>query len=153
MPAAMLSFYLRSCYVENRLVRGELELAGRRLNLADVKQDISIVAAVNDHIVLWDSSYATTRFVPGGVRFVLSSGCHIAGVVNPPGPKAWYLAVGSAPDTAEKWRQAASKHAASWWEDWAVWAAERAGAMIKPPKTSSRKHPVLGDGPRDYVRA
>jgi polyhydroxyalkanoate synthase len=26
------------------------------------------------------------------VRYVLSSGGHIAGIVNPPGPKAWYEA-------------------------------------------------------------
>ena len=35
MPAAMHSFYLRTCYLENQLARGEMELAGVRLNLDD----------------------------------------------------------------------------------------------------------------------
>ena len=34
MPADMHSFYLRCCYVENQLARGEMELAGTRLDLA-----------------------------------------------------------------------------------------------------------------------
>jgi len=56
MPAAMHSFYLRSLYMRNELARGELELAGRRLALADVKNDTYVVGAINDHIVPWHGS-------------------------------------------------------------------------------------------------
>jgi poly[(R)-3-hydroxyalkanoate] polymerase subunit PhaC len=84
----MHSFYLRSCYMDNKFARGDLTLAGQRLDLKDVDQDLYIVAAINDHIVLWTSSYAMTKHATGDVRFVLSSGGHIAGMVNPPGPKA-----------------------------------------------------------------
>ena len=92
MPAAMHSFYLRSLYVRNELALGELELAGQRLSLSDVKCDTYVVGAVNDHIVPWTTSYKATRLLGGRVRYVLTSGGHIAGIVNPPGPKAWYLA-------------------------------------------------------------
>ncbi len=96
MPAAMHSFYLRSLYMRNELARGELELAGQRLSLADVTSDTYVVGAINDHIVPWHGSYKTGGLMGGKVRYVLSSGGHIAGIVNPPGPKAWYEAAESA---------------------------------------------------------
>jgi polyhydroxyalkanoate synthase subunit PhaC len=152
MPAAMHSFYLRRCYLENRFARGELELAGQRLDLKDVDQDLYIVAAINDHIVPWTSSYATVHHVGGDARFVLSSGGHIAGIVNPPGPKAWFEAADRYPASAVAWREGASRTQGSWWEDWAAWGAERAGTLVDPPPMGSERHPVLGDGPGEYVR-
>src|SRR6185312_1739816 len=92
LPAAMHSFYLRSLYAQNQLAKGVMELSGQVLSLANVKNDTYIVGAVNDHIVPWPGSYKSTRLLGGTVRFVLSSGGHIAGIVNPPGPKAWYEA-------------------------------------------------------------
>jgi polyhydroxyalkanoate synthase subunit PhaC len=56
MPAAMHSFYLRSCYLDNALVRGELELAGRSLHLDDITADTYLLAAKEDHIAAWRSS-------------------------------------------------------------------------------------------------
>ena len=152
MPAAMHSFYLRNCYVQNKFAKGELELAGQRLDLGDVDEDLYVVAAVNDHIVPWQSSYATVHHVGGKTRFVLSSGGHIAGIVNPPGPKAWFLSGDEYPESAEAWREAATRVQGSWWEDWADWGAQRAGDLIAPPTTGSDSRPVLGDGPGDYVR-
>ena len=74
-----------------------MELAGHRLSLPEVKNDAYVVGAVNDHIVPWPSSYQATRLLGGNVRYILSSGGHIAGIVNPPGPKAWYEAADSNP--------------------------------------------------------
>jgi len=152
LPAAMHSFYLRSLYAKNELARGELELAGQRLSLSDMKNDTYIVGAVNDHIVPWTSSYKATGLLGGSVRYVLSSGGHIAGIVNPPGPKAWYVAGEQYPQHAEQWREAASRHPGSWWEDWAAWADTRAGNLIAPPPLGSDRYPALGDAPGDYVR-
>jgi polyhydroxyalkanoate synthase subunit PhaC len=152
MPAAMHSFYLRRCYIENRFARGELELAGQRLDLKDVDQDLYIVAAINDHIVPWTSSYATVHHIGGRARFVLSSGGHIAGIVNPPGPKPWFQVADEYPESAQEWRERSTRAQGSWWEDWAAWGAERAGAQIEPPPPGSERHPVLGDGPGEYVR-
>ena len=105
LPAAMHSFCLRSLYAHNQLARGELELAGTVLSLADVKSDTYVVGAVNDHIVPWPSSYQATGLLGGSVRYVLSSGGHIAGIVNPPGPKAWYEVSEHNPQTAAQWRK------------------------------------------------
>jgi polyhydroxyalkanoate synthase len=151
LPAAMCSFYLRSCYLENQLAAGTMELAGRRLDLADVMSDTYIVAAERDHIVPWTSSYESTGLLGGHVRFVLSSGGHIAGIVNPPNPKSWVLTAEANPPRAQQWRDSATRQDESWWEDWARWMADRAGPLATPPRIGSRRHRVLADGPGDYV--
>jgi polyhydroxyalkanoate synthase subunit PhaC len=152
LPAAMHSFYLRSLYQRNELARGDLELGGRLLSLADVTSDTYVVGAVNDHIVPWPSSYRAAGLLGGSVRYVLSNGGHIAGIVNPPGPRSWYEAGEHYPEKAEGWRDAAQRHAGSWWEDWAAWADARAGELGPPPPMGSDRYPALGEAPGDYVR-
>jgi polyhydroxyalkanoate synthase len=152
LPAAMHSFYLRALYQQNQLAKGEMELAGQVLSPADVKSDTYIVGAVNDHIVPWPSSYRSTRLLGGTVRFVLSSGGHIAGIVNPPGPKAWYEAGEHSPEDPAQWREAAERHDGSWWEDWTRWADARAGRLVPPPPMGGDRHPALGEAPGEYVR-
>ncbi|HKB31968.1 MAG TPA: alpha/beta fold hydrolase, partial [Streptosporangiaceae bacterium] len=106
LPAAMHSFYLRSLYINNELATGELELAGQRLSLSSIKTDTYIVGAINDHIVPWPASYKATHLLGGTVRYVLTSGGHIAGIVNPPGPKCWYETAERNFATADQWRAA-----------------------------------------------
>jgi polyhydroxyalkanoate synthase subunit PhaC len=152
LPAAMHSFYLRSMYAQNQLAKGELEIAGQLLSLPDVKSDTYLVGAVNDHIVPWPSSYKATGLLGGTVRYVLSSGGHIAGIVNPPGPKARYEAGEHNPQTPAQWREAAERHDGSWWQDWTSWADKRAGRLGPPPPMGSEDYPALGEAPGDYVR-
>jgi poly[(R)-3-hydroxyalkanoate] polymerase subunit PhaC len=151
MPAAMHSFYLRSLYVRNELARGEMELAGQQLSLGDIKNDTYVVGAINDHIVPWHASYKTTRLVGGNARYVLTSGGHVAGIVNPPGPKAWHVVGTATPADAAAWRAAAETREGSWWEDWAQWAGSRAGDQVKPPKMGSRRYPAADDAPGRYI--
>lgn len=151
LPAAMHSWYLRSCYMENQLANGTMVLGGERLDLGAVSPDTYVVAAERDHIVPWRSSYQTTALLGGDVNYVLASGGHIAGIVSPPEPKAWVMTSDETPPTAEEWREAASRKDESWWEDWARWMADRAGPLTKPPRIGSRRHRVLADGPGAYV--
>lgn len=154
MPAAMHRSYLRDLYQNNCLAKGTMQLAGQHLDLSDVTNDTYVIGAINDHIVLWDASYAATQLFGGDVRYVLSSGGHIAGVVNPPSPKAWLEVNESGkPDPADPkaWRELTTKHQQSWWEDWTAWSTERAGELVDPPKMGSAKHKVLGDAPGTYI--
>ena len=152
MPAAMHSFYLRNFYMHNNFVKGKLQIRGQTLDLGDVDQDLYIVSAINDHIVPWMSSYATLRHISGNARFVLSSGGHIAGIVNPPSPKAWYITGEQYPDDPQQWRTNGEQHPGSWWEDWTSWTAKRSGPLTEPPPTGNDTHPILGDGPGTYVK-
>ena len=154
MPATMHAFYLRNFYVDNKLAAGTLEIAGRTVDLSVIKSPTYVVSAINDHIVPWQSAYKTANLVSGPVRFVLGSGGHIAGIVSPPGPKAWHQvsdADDGLPVLADDWRAVAERKPGSWWEDWALWSSAQSGPMQKPPRMGSRKHPALGDGPGGYV--
>jgi polyhydroxyalkanoate synthase len=151
LPAAMHSFYLRCLYIGNELARGDMKLAGRPLHLSQVKNDTYVVGAVNDHIVPWLASYQATSLLGGDVRYVLSSGGHVAGIVNPPGPKAWYETADSNPADGDSWRAAAARQAGSWWEDWTRWSQARAGDRVRPPGMGSSLNPAVSDAPGDYV--
>jgi polyhydroxyalkanoate synthase subunit PhaC len=152
MPANMHSFYLRSCYLGNELSRGEMELAGTRLDLESIHGDHYVVAAVEDHIAPWEGSYLTTQVIPNAdFRYVLSAAGHIAGIVNPPSPKTWYRTADTLPADPKEWFAASVRHEGSWWEDWAEWIGPRSGERVKPPRMGSRKHRPVGDAPGAYV--
>jgi polyhydroxyalkanoate synthase subunit PhaC len=151
MPAAMHSFYLRSLYVRNELARGELELAGQQLSLKDITKDTYVVGAINDHIVPWHASYKTTGLLGGHVRYLLSNGGHIAGIVNPPGPKAWHQVSKDGHATADGWRARAKTLDGSWWVDWTDWVQKRSGDLVKPPSMGSHHYPPVGDAPGEYI--
>jgi polyhydroxyalkanoate synthase len=149
LPAAMHSQYLRACYLENRLVRpNALELDGTPVDLARVETPLYVLSAENDHIAPWRSAYRTTQLVAGQARHVLTSGGHIAGMVNPPGnPKASYRVNGDTPPDPDEWLRGAETVTGSWWEDWSAWAAERSGERVQPPKLSDGE-----PAPGTYVR-
>ncbi|WP_226365562.1 alpha/beta hydrolase [Pseudonocardia sp. ICBG162] len=154
MPAAMQTEYLRTLYMENRFAEGKLELAGERLDVADIRPDSYIVTAESDHIAPWKSVYTGASKLGGTVRFVLSNSGHIAGVVNPPSPKSrhWFGESDDLPARAEDWRDDATERKASWWEDWTPWIAERAGKEVAAPKKiGSDAHPPLEPAPGRYV--
>jgi polyhydroxyalkanoate synthase len=153
MPAAMQTEYLRSLYLENRLAKGELKLAGERLDLSGISQDSYFISAEKDHIALWKAVYAGAKLMGGTVRFMLSNSGHIAGVVNPPNPKSkhWVGSAETLPDDPEAWRAQATEVAKSWWLDWTPWIAERAGEQRTPPATGSAMHPPLESAPGSYV--
>ena len=152
VPEATHSAYLRGFYLENRLARGELAIAGRELQPADVKADTYVLAAKNDHITPWKSSYATTGLVSGDVRFVLSSAGHIAGIVNPPGPKRkHWINENDLPVEPDAWLDGATEHPGTWWDDWAGWIEARAGGKRPPCRMGSDAHPPMADAPGTYV--
>jgi polyhydroxyalkanoate synthase len=151
MPARMHSAYLRTCYLENRLVSGTMEVAGRALRLGAITADAYVVGAEEDHIAPWRSSYAGAARLGGAVRFVLTSSGHIAGIVNPPSPKRSYRVNDSLPAGADEWLAGSEARQGSWWESWAEWIGERAGERRKPPRLGSRRHRPLADAPGTYV--
>lgn len=153
MPAAMHSFYLRSCYQRNDFAGGRLELAGELLSPASIDVDVYLLSAIEDHIAPWRAGYASTRVLRNArSRYVLSTSGHIAGIVNPPSPKAAYWTNEELPPDPDAWLAGAGKHQGTWWDDWAAWVSERAGQKQAPPPLGSDRHPPLGDAPGTYVQ-
>jgi polyhydroxyalkanoate synthase len=152
MPAAMHSFYLRSCYQRNDFAHGRLELDGQVLRPDSIKSDVYILSAIEDHIAPWRAGYASTRLLENASpRFVLSSSGHIAGIVNPPSPKSHYWTNDELPAEPERWLEGATKREGSWWEDWAVWIGERSGDRREPPPLGGGGYEPLGDAPGTYI--
>lgn len=154
MPARMHSEYLRSCYLRNEFAQGEFEIDGNRLDPSLIDIDTYVLAAVDDHIVPWLSGYKTTQLLGGKSRFVLSSSGHIAGIVNPPHPKAKHWVNDSLPADPHEWKANAQLVNATWWQDWTTWIAERGGEMIRAPDhEGSGDYPPIEKAPGSYVRA
>ena len=154
MPARMHSEYLRSCYLRNEFARGEFEIDGDRLDPGLVGIDSYVLSAVGDHVVPWTSGYKTTQLLGGESRFVLSSSGHIAGIVNPPNPKAKHWVNDSLPADPLEWKADAQLVDATWWQDWTAWIAERGGEMIPAPdRLGNDDYPPIEKAPGRYVRA
>ena len=152
MPARMHSEYLRWMYLENRLANGTLEIGGRPLSLGRSPVELYVLSAREDHITPWRGCYRTTQIAGGPKRFVLTSSGHIAGIVNPPGPKRRHWVSDALPADPDEWLEGATEQPGSWWEDWARWAAARGGERRDPPPLGSEAHPPLEDAPGTYVR-
>jgi len=154
MPARMHSEYLRSCYLRNEFARGEFEIDGHKLDPGKIEVDAYVLSAVDDHIVPWVSGYRTTQLFGGHSRFVLSTSGHIAGIVNPPGPKPKHWTNEARPADAQEWKDTAQLKEGTWWEDWTKWIARRSGPKVAPPRQlGSREHPPIEAAPGSYVRA
>jgi polyhydroxyalkanoate synthase len=152
MTRAAHSWYLRNTYRENNLIKpGHIEMMGQPIDLGRIRQDVYAVGAEKDHIVPWYAAWRITRLVGGGVRFVLASSGHIAGIINPPGRKGNYWTSDAKAETPEAWLEGATKHDGSWWTDWTAWLDERSGEKVRPPTLGSGRHPPLADAPGTYV--
>lgn len=155
MTEAMYTEYMADLYADNKLCKGTFTLGDDTIDLSAVKNDVYVVGAINDHIVPWQASYAAVHLFGGNVRYVLSSGGHIAGIVNPPSPKAWFEVLEDSgaqyPEDPAQWRAAVTRRADTWWRDWIEWTNATAGDLVKPPKMGSAKHKPICDAPGTYV--
>jgi polyhydroxyalkanoate synthase len=154
MPAANHSFYLRNCYLTNKLSKGEMEIDGTMLDLGKVKAPIYNLATREDHIAPAKSVFLGSRSFGGAVRFVLTGSGHIAGVVNPPARKKYQYWTGPAPkgDDVEAWLAKAQEHAGSWWPDWIEWIKEQDGKKVPARKPGGGKLAPIEDAPGSYVK-
>ncbi|HLF21817.1 MAG TPA: class I poly(R)-hydroxyalkanoic acid synthase, partial [Aestuariivirga sp.] len=153
MPAGVHSFYLRECYLANKLAQGRMVLDNIRIDLKKVKIPVYNLAARDDHIAPLHSVFRVGRFMGGETKLVVGGSGHIAGVINPPRAKKYqYWTNDAKAETLEDWLQGATEHAGSWWPDWFDWIAARSGEKIPAPTPGSGKLTPLEDAPGSYVR-
>ncbi|HEV2627833.1 MAG TPA: class I poly(R)-hydroxyalkanoic acid synthase [Pseudolabrys sp.] len=154
MPAANHSFYLRNCYLENKLAKGEMEISGVTLDLKKVKLPIYNLATREDHIAPAKSVLYGSQLFGGDVRYVLAGSGHIAGVINPPGkPKYQYWTGGPAMGAdVDAWVAKAEEHPGSWWPDWLKWLTAQGDARVPARAIGGGKLKPIEDAPGAYVK-
>ncbi len=158
LPGPMYTWYLRNTYLENKLSKpGAVTVMGQPLDLRLLDMPTFIYGSREDHIVPWDSAYASTQLLQGDRTFVLGASGHIAGVINPPEKKKrshWVTPkqARGLPVNAQDWFAQAQEHPGSWWPVWSDWLASRSGSMKAAPKQAgSRQHPIIEAAPGRYV--
>jgi polyhydroxyalkanoate synthase len=153
MPAANHSFYLRNCYLENRLSRGEMRLGNVSLDLSKVTMPVFNLATREDHIAPALSVFEGCRAFGGPVEYVMAGSGHIAGVVNPPGKvKYQYWTGGPAHGELGDWVRAATEHPGSWWPYWFSWVEAQNPERVPAREPGGGRLPSLGPAPGTYVR-
>ena len=154
MPARMLSTYLRRMYRDNALREpGGISIQGEPVDLRRIDIPVCFVSAVEDHIAPWKSTYLGAQVLKGPVDFILGKAGHVAGIINPPGPRAYdhYTGARVGKDSPEAWLEAATLQKGSWWDTWAKWIDKHSGGEVAA-RTPGGKGKTLGDAPGSYVR-
>ena len=118
--------------------KGEVEMAGHKVDLSKVTADLFILGGVTDHITPWKATYRSTQlFGSKDVTYVLSQSGHMQAILNPPGnPKAKYFVQakpGKLPETADEWLQGTEEVKGSWWPLWMEWVQKRSGKKKPAP--------------------
>ncbi|HAJ13803.1 MAG TPA: poly-beta-hydroxybutyrate polymerase, partial [Comamonadaceae bacterium] len=157
MPAKMHSQYLRRLFLNDDLSEGRYPVGGRPVSLGSLSLPTFALGTITDHVAPWRSVHKLHYLSPAQITFVLTSGGHNAGIVNPPVPESrrsyqiltreaggHYLA----PDD---WLAAAPTHAGSWWPAWQQWLVAHSSAPVRPPRMGSATHRPLLPAPGSYV--
>src|SRR3984893_5202288 len=154
MPAANHSYYLRNCYLENRLSKGSMVLDNTLLDLSKVKVPVYNLATREDHIAPADSVLYGSQFFGGPVKYVLSGSGHIAGVVNPPssGKYQFWTNDNIKDVTLADWLKGAQEHKGSWWPDWREWLGSIDAEQVPARAVGTGALPAIEDAPGSYVR-
>jgi polyhydroxyalkanoate synthase len=151
LTVSMQQFLSKDLYYDNRLIEGNVSICGVPINLECIKVPLYIVSFVKDHLVPWTSTFDSTKFFGGDIRFVLGGSGHVAGAINHPSKNKYCYWVNERKDngasSAEEWEKTAEQFPGSWWNDWINWVAPKMGKQTKPRNISA----WLRDAPGIYV--
>ena len=158
LPARMHSQYLRRLYLHNDLAEGRYPAHGHPVSLHDIEVPMFVVATECDHVSPWKSVYKVCRLVHSPVTFLLTSGGHNVGIVNPPGgpeahPQASYRVAShpprKAPADPRAWQETAPSAGGSWWPCWQQWLRRHSSGKVKARPVAGLMEagaPVLAPG-------
>ena len=153
MPAANHSFYLRNCYLNNNLSRGEMIIEAEPIDLGRITVPIYNLATREDHIAPAKSVFLSSKFFGGPVKFVVAGSGHIAGVVNPPDKNKYqYWTDGPPLGNLDGWMAGAKEHVGSWWPDWLQWIKAQGSDEVAARPPGGGKIEPIEDAPGSYVK-
>jgi len=155
LPGPFAAWYLRHLYLENSLREpGKLVMCGTRADLGRVDMPAFILAAREDHIVPWQSSYLGRELLGGDTTFVLGASGHIAGVINPAAKnkRSHWINADQTGDP-DAWLAGATEVKGSWWQGWTDWLKQFAGGEIAARgRLGNKKYPASEPAPGRYVK-
>jgi polyhydroxyalkanoate synthase len=158
MPYRMHSEYLRSLYLNNDLAEGRYMVDGKPVALSDVRAPLFVVGTERDHVSPWRSVYKINLIADTELTFLLTSGGHNVGVVNPPATSKRQFRVATRAESAkyvdpDTWFAVTPVKQGSWWPEWCDWLAARSSAQVAPPEFGApeRGLPPLDAAPGRYV--
>jgi polyhydroxyalkanoate synthase len=123
------------------------------VDLSTIDVPAFVYASREDHIVPWQTAFASTGLLGGDSRFVLGASGHIAGVINPPAKRKRHHWVGGLQADAAGWLAAARQVDGSWWPAWSDWLRGHAGALIAAPrKAGNTAFAVIEPAPGRYAK-
>jgi polyhydroxyalkanoate synthase len=154
LPAANHSFYLRNCYLDNRLAKGSMTLGNTLIDLKAVTVPIYNLATREDHIAPAKSVMFGSKLFGGDVRFVVAGSGHIAGVINPPAKKKYQYWTGPKPRNADidGWLAKAKERPGSWWPDWLLWITRQSPTEVPARVPGDGALKSIEDAPGRYVK-
>jgi polyhydroxyalkanoate synthase len=159
LPGPMYVWYLRNTYLDNKLREpGALTTCGEKVDLSRIDVPTFIYGSREDHIVPWESAYASVPLLSGPRKFVLGASGHIAGVINPPSKnkRSYWSVAGddkSLPENPDDWLGTATETPGSWWPEWTNWLEQYGGKKVKPAaQAGSAEFPVIEPAPGRYVQ-
>jgi polyhydroxyalkanoate synthase len=149
--------YLRNTYLSNQLrLPGKLEMLGQKIDLGRLDMPAYIMAAREDHLVLWNGAYLSRRILGGPSTFVLAASGHIAGSINPASKNRrsyWVNDESASSMTAEEWLGGAVERKGSWWPHWIEWLGRRSGGKVEAPRRpGNARYRVIEPAPGRYVK-
>jgi polyhydroxyalkanoate synthase len=158
MPYRMHSDYLRSLYLNNDLAEGRYLVDGKPIALTDIRAPLFVVGTERDHVSPWRSVYKIHLYTDTDVTFVLTSGGHNVGVVNPPASskRQYRVALRRIEDRymdPDTWYAATPVKPGSWWPEWSEWVGAHSSGKAAPPSMGApeRGLPPLDAAPGRYV--
>ncbi len=153
VPGRVHSFLVREFFLKNKLKEPNgITVKGVGVDLGQITTPTYTVAATADHIVPWHGTFLMRELLGGPVRFILTSGGHIAGIINHPAKgKREYWTNDSDTTDPEEWLEGAADHKGSWWVDWVPWLEGHSGKEISPPSIGNKEYKPITSAPGAYV--
>lgn len=158
LPYLMHAEYLRRMFLNNDLASGRYPVHGKPVALTAIQCPIYALGTVHDHVAPWRSVHKLHLLTNVDTTFVLTSGGHNVGIVNPPGvPGRSFQALTRRHDGAyldpDAWLRAASRHEGSWWTHWLSWLQDHSGEPGPLPNMGAPDMGLspLADAPGHYV--
>ncbi|MGO8919083.1 MAG: PHA/PHB synthase family protein [Stellaceae bacterium] len=158
LPYRMHAEYLRRLFLENDLAEGRYTVDGRPVALSDIRTPTFVVATQRDHVAPWRSVHKIHLLSDTDITFILTSGGHNVGIVNPPPAAGRSYQLSHRPADGryvdpDSWVAANPAQQGSWWSPWSAWLAEHSSPSLAPPAlgAAGKGYPPLADAPGRYV--